>query len=196
MNRLKFYRRMRGGVWVKYYDKREATRTYWVRYKTVEEAYTLGKWFHEPICFEYYGEFPWGDLQNTVYMVKEVTEKFGVGSLSDGYHTFNELYAHRNRLFVSLLNIFHKSKMYTVWKSKKSQEGHAQGDWFIAGIDTKDKQGYITYHLPMSMWDVVQAPEIERARWDGHTSPIVLFRLIGIEQIGSYRIEHVDNVKP
>jgi hypothetical protein len=84
--------------------------------------------------------------------------------------------------------------MYTVWKSKKSQEGHAQGDWFIAGMDTKEKQGYITYHLPMSMWDHVQAPEIDKARWDGHTSPIVLFRLMGIEQIGSYRIEHVDNV--
>ena len=196
MNRLKLYRRLRGGVWVKYFDKHEATRTYWVRYKTVEEAYTIGAFMHEPICFEVYGVLSYKDVQSTIYISKQVDKKSSIDDLSDGYHTFNELYAHRTCLFTSLLNIFHKSKMYTVWKSKTNQEGHAQGDWFIAGLDTKENPGYVTYHLPMSMWDVVQAPEIDRARCDGHTSPIVLFRLMGIEQLGSYRIEHVDNTKP
>lgn len=188
MNRLKLYRRLRGGVWVKYFDKHEATRTYWVRYKTVEEAYTVGAFMHEPICFEYYGEFPWSDLQYAVYMVKLVTEKYGVGSLSDGYHTFNELYEHRNRLFIALLHIFKEGQFREAWKTKLSADGFEQEGWFIAGLGP----GYISYHLPMELWDELDVKEIPRSLWDGHTSADVVKRLKGIEKIGSYAILNVN----
>ena len=192
MNRLKLYRRLRGGVWVKYFDKRNHGMEYWKRYKTIEQAYNDSKLLQmhmrEPYLFEYYGEFPWGDLQYAVYMVKLITEKYGVGSLSDGYHTFNELYLHRNRLFIALLHIFKEAQFREAWKTKLSADGFEQGDWFIAGLGP----GYISYHLPMELWDDLDVKEIPRSLWDGHNHYDVAKRLKGIEQIGSYAIINVN----
>lgn len=46
----------------------------------------------------------------------------GIGNLSDGYHTFNELYHHRAILFSVVCNLFPDK----AWKSKL----HDTGDMF------------------------------------------------------------------
>lgn len=96
------------------------------------------------------------------------------GEISDGYHTFNELYEHRHILFICLCD-----SVPNAWKSKLHSDGTMFDDMFIMGInDEKGKQ--ITYHLPINLWDRCEfirttnnAPE-----WDGHTSDDVLKRLM------------------
>ncbi len=93
--------------------------------------------------------------------------------VSDGYHTFGELYAHRCRLFALLMVTFDGN----AFKTRRNAEGDEWEGWFIGGMDTP--AGQITYHLPAEMWDMLPTVrEIERnAGYDGHTSDDVLARL-------------------
>ncbi len=112
--------------------------------------------------------------------------------VSDGYHTFKELYAHRVALFVALCNQrctyfdFKNDDAYSTivykseypWKSKLHSDWTMWDWWFIAGIGTK-KWNTLTYHLPISEWYKLESYEIPKApEWDGHTSDDVL-RLLG-----------------
>lgn len=111
-------------------------------------------------------------------------DKFNTNNISDGYHTFGELYEHRIGLFIALCKMaadwntdLARNKSY-VWRSKKHSDGTEYIGWFLLGIG-KDKSNQITYHLPISKWDetdfaetLKQAPE-----FDGHTSADVLERL-------------------
>ncbi|MGS7388643.1 WDGH domain-containing protein [Klebsiella pneumoniae] len=105
--------------------------------------------------------------------VEDITDK---GEISDGYHTFNELYAHRVRLFSTLMRAFPEQS----WWSFKHSTGEKWDGWVIAGIDTPD--GAVTYHLPES--EIPYLPdgsEIEFGKeWDGHAAEDVLLRLTGL----------------
>ena len=65
------------------------------------------------------------------------------GNLSDGYHTYNELYDHRRILF-SIICAQHHER---AWKSKLHADGTMFEDMFIVGINTP--QGQFTYHYFM-----------------------------------------------
>jgi hypothetical protein len=104
-----------------------------------------------------------------------------VSDVSDGYHTFDELYKHRNVLFCVLLSVL-TSENYKLhcWKSKKHADGTMfDGDegWFIAGIGDS-----ITYHMPITpYWDLLDVEELETApKWNGHTPNDVLENLVGL----------------
>lgn len=95
---------------------------------------------------------------------------------SDGFHTFEELYAHRNTLFVALMRAHPRIS----WIAEKHSDGTSYRGWFLAGMTLPT--GDITYHLPDSLWELTKsfvhdvreyAPE-----WDGHTSDDVLRRLL------------------
>lgn len=102
----------------------------------------------------------------------------------DGYHTFDELYAHRIELFLALMR--HEFSLYEefgaddlepVWKSKTHSDGSIMDGWFIAGID-REKGKQITYHIPLSRWEDCCGIELDKApEFDGHTSDDVLLRL-------------------
>ena len=98
------------------------------------------------------------------------------GNLSDGYHTFNELYEHRIQLFITLCKVLHYD--VDVWRSQLHSDGTEMKGWFILGID-KRKNYQITYHLPMSKWDETNFAQLlyRAPEWDGHTSNNVLARL-------------------
>lgn len=84
-------------------------------------------------------------------------------SISDGYHTFDELYHHRAVLFAALQNAYPDKS----WKSKKHSDKTMFDNFFIAGIDTP--QGMYTYHLEMKEWDKFHCKELDTApEWDGH----------------------------
>lgn len=96
------------------------------------------------------------------------------GEISDGYHTFDELYHHRALLFASLCNISPKG---IVWKSKKHDDGTMFDGMFIVGIHTA--YGDATYHYNIDpYWDMFHVPEIERAPvFDGHSPEEALNRI-------------------
>jgi hypothetical protein len=105
-----------------------------------------------------------------------VREMGEIGDLSDGFHTFNELYEHRCALFIALM----RSHPDTAWRSRQHADGSGYDGWWIGGMDLSN--GTITYHLPDSEWaELDSAPglrTLERApEWDGHTSADVVKRL-------------------
>lgn len=98
------------------------------------------------------------------------------GDLSDGYHTFNELYDHRAILFAVVLN----SHPEIAWKSKAHEDGSMFENMFVCGIETPT--GQFTYHYYMDKWDMFKVKELECApHYDGHT-PEDVVRLLSIPQ--------------
>lgn len=94
------------------------------------------------------------------------------GEISDGYHTFNELYDHRAVLFSVICN----QNFDIAWKSKLHDDGTMYDGMFIAGISTCN--GDIRYHVENKYWDLFRVKELDRApEYDGHTSDDVLERL-------------------
>ena len=56
------------------------------------------------------------------------------GKISDGLHTFEDLYTHRNALFIALAN--HVSER--AWRSEKQSDGVQTPGWFLLGINKKE----------------------------------------------------------
>ena len=108
------------------------------------------------------------------------TEKIDTNPISDGYHTFGELYEHRITLFVTLAKQLLKRKSFKlpIWKTRLHDDGVEWQGWFIVGIGEKAGE-QISYHLPSSKWEACAfIPERARApKWDGHTANDVLERL-------------------
>ena len=124
-----------------------------------------------------------------------------IGDLSDGYHTFNELYEFRKTYNAALFNewagdydFFQKMKIlhpeirlaaenynekYNVHKSWKHNDGELcfGGGWFI--VSAMLPTGLISNHYKAEDWDLFRVPEVEKAlyEFDGHTSEDVLNRL-------------------
>lgn len=98
--------------------------------------------------------------------------------ISDGYHTFGELYEHRIQLWIALCRNVMDQPNQNVWRSKKHSDGTNIDGWFIVGITTR-RHEQLSYHLPISKWnDCHFIEEHERApEWDGHTSEDMLQRL-------------------
>lgn len=108
------------------------------------------------------------------------SEGESVGDLSDGYHTFNELYEHRIELYITLCRMLAAKDYndYPVWRAKAHYDGEEMMGWFLLGINYKPGR-VITYHLPMIKWDETNfaATLSVGVEWDGHTSADVLKRL-------------------
>ena len=109
------------------------------------------------------------------------------GKLSDGHHTFDELYEHRHMLFLTLCNWLTNSTCsqgflndFVAWCSKLHSDGTMFEGQFIMGIFS-EKGNQITYHLPIRLWEEAvrcTSEVLEKApEWDGHTSNDVLKRL-------------------
>ena len=88
-----------------------------------------------------------------------------VGEISDGYHTFDELYFHRMTLFSIICNTYKDIS----WKSWKHHDGTMYDDYFIVGVETDE--GQFTYHYHKDYWDKFNVKELPFApEWDGHTA--------------------------
>ncbi len=111
-------------------------------------------------------EWPFSPVDCVDYLEKqkEPTDK---GEVSDGYHTFNELYYYRMLYNAAFFNLLPKEWVH---KSKKHHDGEEcfRGGWFIvmANLPT----GQISNHYELKDWELFQIPEKEVAdEWDGHT---------------------------
>lgn len=123
--------------------------------------------------------------ENLLNKVQRQVDYLGAGGLkgkiSDGYHTFDELYEFRKVYNAALFNEWAKFQIptYDVHKSWKHNDGELcfGGGYFIvvAILPT----GQISNHYEAKDWDLFKVPEVEKAKYpfDGHTSNDVLIRL-------------------
>lgn len=108
------------------------------------------------------------DLINNIIKKEEIDTNL----ISDGEHTFGELYMHRIELFIALARWVDNHSLIPVWRFKTDD------DWFLLGIN-REKGKQITYHLPISKWKETEFAYtyLRKPEWDGHTSKDVLQRL-------------------
>lgn len=94
-----------------------------------------------------------------------------VGEVSDGYHTFNELYRYRMLYNAAFFNLLARNGQVEVCKSRRHSDGEkcfGSDGWFIvmAILPT----GQVSNHYESKYWDLFDVPERETAfRYDGHT---------------------------
>lgn len=149
----------------------------------IEKCISIDKLIELKNDFYNYGHY---DLYDLGMFLEDIKEHFydaivipdkGVGELSDGYHTFNELYHHRAVLFSVICNLNPEK----AWKSKLHDSGDMFDGMFIVGIDTP--QGQATYHYDIEpYWNLFKVKELERApKWDGHTSQQAIERIAEVE---------------
>lgn len=106
-------------------------------------------------------------------------ENLDTNKISDGYHTFGELYEHRIILYIALCKTLDNKSLNHIWMSKNHSDGSSYDGWFLLGINaTEGRQ--ISYHLPMKYWDECKGFAVVKEKavpFDGHTSNDVLERL-------------------
>lgn len=101
-----------------------------------------------------------------------------IDDVSDGFHTFRQLYYQRMMLFATIV----KQNKDKAWKSLRHEDGELcfGGGWFIVGIDTPE--GSYTYHYEDNFYSLFDCIELEHGKhWDGHTEKDVT-RLLSLEK--------------
>lgn len=115
-----------------------------------------------------------------------------IGEISDGYHTFNELYSIRMAYNVALFNEWAQQKdatnsglvdtKYNVHKSWKHYDDEYcfGGGWFV--VVAKLPSGLVSNHYEEKYWDLFRVPEVPKSLFifDGHNTEDVIERLINL----------------
>lgn len=99
--------------------------------------------------------------------IESMEKEQNMGEVSDGYHTFNELYYYRMLYNAAFFNLLPKEWVH---KSKRHHMGEEcfGGGWFIvmANLPT----GQVSNHYELKDWDLFKVPEQDIAdEWDGHS---------------------------
>jgi hypothetical protein len=115
------------------------------------------------------------ELKDTI--TGEVKQFDSIDKVSDGYHTFEELYAYRMLYNAAFFNLL--AKDYRVIKSTRHSTGEEcfGGGWFIvmAYLPT----GQISNHYEMKDWGLFNIPAVDYADvWDGHTPKEAAERIV------------------
>ena len=111
---------------------------------------------------------------NAICEVAGISE---IDDLSDGFHTFRQLYYQRMMLFAVIV----KQNKDRAWKSLRHEDGELcfGGGWFIVGIDTPE--GSCTYHYENKYFDLFDCEILDYGKhWDGHTEKDVT-RLLSLQ---------------
>lgn len=119
------------------------------------------------------------ELKGDFIPIYDPSDTKSASKISDGYHTFADLYEHRHALWAALLYVYEP----IAFKTRRNQEGEEWPGWFIAGINTE--MGQLSYHMPDEWWDrLLNVAEVERnSRYDGHTSDDVLQRIPKLQEM-------------
>ena len=115
---------------------------------------------------------------NELIQLEKNKKNISVKEISDGHHSFDELYRNRMILFCTLCNCFPDIS----WKSKKHYNEETDpmfnGD-FIAGINTP--KGVATYHFKIKYWDLFKVKELDRALpYDDYSNDEVMVRIMSL----------------
>ena len=109
-------------------------------------------------------------------------KEFGVSvkDISDGNHTFADLYLQR----MTLISVICSCYPELSWKSRKHFDEESDpmfNGCFIVGINTP--QGVVSYHFKLEYWDEFPIRELEHAPlYDGYTSETVLSRIKSLKK--------------
>jgi len=146
-------------------------------------------------------------MEKKIEEVQELVNVLGdsKGSISDGFHSFNELYEFRKLYNALLFNewakqidvkyhfvknkhgllkeeVLYKKYKYDVHKSIRHNDGELcfGGGWFV--VVAVLPSGQITNHYKMEDWDLFKIPQVVKAKYefDGHTSQDVLVRMLDL----------------
>ena len=116
---------------------------------------------------------------NNKTMLLMKTDNFNPENISDGYHTFKELYEFRMLYNANLFNSWSGSGEVNVYKSKRHDDNLLcfGGGWFIVVADLPS--GQISNHYEYKDWDLFNIPEFDKSplKFDGHSSLDVSERL-------------------
>ena len=116
-----------------------------------------------------------GSLSEESMGTLHVDVECDASKVSDGYHTFEELYEHRCYLFAALM----RSNPKLSWRANNHDDGTIFDGWFVCGIHLPT--GDISYHLPVDMWQKLDncgiTTTLRAPKWDGHTAADVVNRL-------------------
>ena len=108
-------------------------------------------------------------INNDIKEYKDRT-KNSADDISDGYHTFGDLYKHRTYLLA--LAMIH---LPYAWKARKHEDGTMFHGMFVVGFPTPN--GMVTYHCDNEYWNDFKVPEIPHApHFDGYSDADVLDR--------------------
>lgn len=122
---------------------------------------------------------------NAICEVAGVAE---IDDLSDGFHTFRQLYYQRMMLFATIV----KQNKKKAWKSLRHEDGELcfGGGWFIVGIDTPE--GSYTYHYENKYFDLFDCEILDYGKhWDGHTEKDVT-RLLSLQDVPDINVGRKD----
>ena len=100
------------------------------------------------------------------------------GSVSDGHHTFDELYEYRMLYNAALFIEWGKHEMYDVHKSWQHSDGELcfGGGWFI--VIAELPTGQISNHYKAEHWELFDiADKVLANKYDGHTPDLAAKRL-------------------
>jgi hypothetical protein len=101
-----------------------------------------------------------------------------MSQVSDGFHTFAELYRYRAAYNAAAFNAWHRLGLFDVHKSMYHHDGTRcfDGDWFI--VVAQLPTGQISNHYRADQWGLFQIPaRLLAAKWDGHTPEQAVERL-------------------
>ena len=143
------------------------------------------------------------ELINEVIKIHKNRGTINENNISDGYHTFDELYEFRKMYNAVLFNEWGNPNTtvrfldtnefdgigsftgirYNVHKSWKHNDGELcfGGGWFI--VSAMLPTGLISNHYKAEDWDLFKIPEVDKAlyEFDGHTGQDVLLRLKALQ---------------
>ena len=122
----------------------------------------------------------------TKQLVDEMDDGEMTNGISDGSHTFGDLYYQRMMLTSVIAKAIMSTKnLGTVRRSKLHDDGTMFKDYFIIYFTTPD--GNFSYHYHMDNWDNFWfVPEVDKAiKWDGH-SDLDVNRLLSVFPIEDY----------
>ena len=124
-------------------------------------------------------ETPSVEMQSFINkLIEDSKKQYGTDftdKISDGYHTFDELYEHRSKLFIALCRAYSE----LACNSTKHADGTMYAGMFIAGIDTLD--GQAMYHMEDKYWNILDVKVLDSAPvWDGHTSEDAIERILSL----------------
>lgn len=111
-------------------------------------------------------------MGNMLYIGKtSVPLKDDTDDVSDGYHTFGELYQYRMLYHAAFVNALAQPGPIEVVKSWRHSDGKPcfeKENYFV--IVAQLPTGQITNHYKGEHWDLFHVPEVDRApEYDGHT---------------------------
>ena len=104
---------------------------------------------------------------------KRISVEGDVQEVSDGCHTFKELYQQRSLLLIALM----KSYPRMSWRSFRDDQGNWNEKTFLAGM--KLPTGDVSFHLGEEFWYMLQGIETRKKSppFDGHTASDALDRI-------------------